>query len=301
MQPLSFACVLLEQKADMTTPTVSVIIPTFNHAQFLKAAIQSVVDQTLTDWEAIVVNNYSKDNTIEIIESFNDTRIRLVNFCNNGIIAASRNYGIRLSLGAFIAFLDSDDIWLPDKLEKQVELFKKSNETALVYTRFKTIKGDTISNTILPGDGKYTSGRLFELLYLRSFVACSSVMVRKSILDQVGIFDINPNLIAIEDVDLWLKISLKYVIKCANNSPLLLYRIQPGGISQNYFKQIKRFFILRKRYKKEAGNYLFAKSVLLSLAYFIKQKIKSSILRTKGIYLSSVTIFRQTYRLGRGC
>jgi len=93
------------------TPVVSIVIPTYNHEHFLKKCLQSVVDQTFTNWEAIVVNNFSEDNTIAVVNSFHDPRIHLVNFKNNGIIAASRNKGIKLSRADLIAFLDSDDIW----------------------------------------------------------------------------------------------------------------------------------------------------------------------------------------------
>ena len=102
----------------MTTPLVSVVIPTFNHAPLLKIALQSVIAQTFTNWEAIVVNNFSTDATVEVVESFNDSRIKLINFSNNGVIAASRNVGIKMATASYIAFLDSDDIWYPEKLQK---------------------------------------------------------------------------------------------------------------------------------------------------------------------------------------
>ena len=92
-------------------PAVSIVIPTYNHGYFLKKCLQSVIDQTLTDWEAIVINNFSEDNTIDVVNSFHDPRIHLVNFKNNGIIAASRNEGIKISNADLIAFLDSDDSW----------------------------------------------------------------------------------------------------------------------------------------------------------------------------------------------
>ena len=87
-------------------PTVTVVIPTYNHAEFLKKCLQSVLDQTFGEWEAVVVNNFSEDNTIEIVNSYQDPRIRLVNFRNNGIIAASRNEGVRRSKADLVAFLE---------------------------------------------------------------------------------------------------------------------------------------------------------------------------------------------------
>ena len=102
------------------TAGVSIVIPTYNHEAFLGAALSSVVNQTYTNWEAIVVNNFSTDGTEALVHSFNDPRIKLVNFHNNGIIGAARNQGINLAINPFVAFLDSDDTWLPTKLEKCV-------------------------------------------------------------------------------------------------------------------------------------------------------------------------------------
>lgn len=105
----------------ITGDLVSIVIPTFNHAPLLNRALESVRQQTYQNWEAIVVNNFSTDNTIEVIESFKDPRIKLINFSNNGVIAASRNQGINAASGKYIAFLDSDDKWYPIKLEKCVD------------------------------------------------------------------------------------------------------------------------------------------------------------------------------------
>ena len=100
----------------MKNPIVSVVIPTYNHANFLRSALDSIIAQSFDDWEAIVVNNYSDDDTIEVVESYQDVRIHLVNFSNQGVIAAARNHGLSLSKGSYIAFLDSDDIWYSEKL-----------------------------------------------------------------------------------------------------------------------------------------------------------------------------------------
>src|SRR5687767_4383972 len=99
--------------SSVSPPLVSVIIPTYNHAPFLREALESLIAQDFRDWEALVVNNYSTDDTLEVVRSFDDRRIRVENFRNNGVIGASRNLGIRLSRGKYIAFLDSDDKWYP--------------------------------------------------------------------------------------------------------------------------------------------------------------------------------------------
>ncbi|MBL0209044.1 MAG: glycosyltransferase family 2 protein [Propionivibrio sp.] len=103
-------------------PLVSVVVPTYNHAQFIGHALASVCAQTFTNWEAIVVNNFSTDDTESIVASMVDPRISLVSFANNGVIAASRNHGVGLARGEFVAFLDSDDCWYPHKLERCLKM-----------------------------------------------------------------------------------------------------------------------------------------------------------------------------------
>ncbi len=116
---------------------VSVVIPTYNHARFLGRALQSVLDQTYTNWEAIVVDNHSQDNTDEVVQRFACGRFTLLKIHNNGVIAASRNMGIRAAKGEWIAFLDSDDWWKPNKLQVCFEHI--NNNVDLVYHRLKLV------------------------------------------------------------------------------------------------------------------------------------------------------------------
>ena len=250
---------------------VSVIMPTYNHAKFIGKAIESVLNQTYKNFELIIIDNYSEDETGKIAAPYKDDRISYLKFRNNGIIAASRNYGIKHSHGDYIAFLDSDDLWLPEKLEKQIEVFKNTKEVAMVYARYKTIKESIISSDIFPKDNRYKSGNIFKSLYLWNFIVCSSVMVKKSVLNQIGLFDTNSALIAIEDTDLWLRIALKYKIKCTNDSSLLLYRIQRQGISYGYIQKLRRSLRIKRRYKKTVPNYLFWKSTIFMLGHISKE------------------------------
>ncbi len=104
-----------------TSPLISVVIPTFNHADFLKVAISSVEEQTYQNFEIIIVDNHSSDHTNKVVESFNDDRIRLHKINNEGIIAASRNAGVDYAKGDWIAYLDSDDFWYPTRLQCLVD------------------------------------------------------------------------------------------------------------------------------------------------------------------------------------
>ncbi|SVC19016.1 uncharacterized protein METZ01_LOCUS271870, partial [marine metagenome] len=113
------------------SPIVSVVIPTNNRELLLSRALKSVVDQSYTNWEAIVVDNHSQDNTDEVIYNFGDSRIKLLKIHNKGIIAASRNLGIKAACGDWIAFLDSDDWWSPIKLERSLQFLNSGAD--IVY------------------------------------------------------------------------------------------------------------------------------------------------------------------------
>ena len=113
---------------------ISIILPTFNNAKLISRAITSVINQSYKNWELIIIDNFSIDNTQNVVESFNDKKIKYFKLKNNGIIAISRNYGIKKSSGEFIAFLDSDDYWLNNKLSISVETL--TNKFDLVYHDF---------------------------------------------------------------------------------------------------------------------------------------------------------------------
>jgi len=184
-------------------PAVSIVVPTFNHAQFLHQALASVVAQTFQNWEAIIVNNFSTDDTINIVESFGEKRFHLINFHNNGVIAASRNEGIRQSNGPVIAFLDSDDLWYPNKLEHCMPAFDAHVD--VVCHGENWISDGTNSRQVLYGPQK--NARYARLLYRGNCVSTSATLVRKDLLTEVGSFSIKSEYITAEDYDLWLQLA----------------------------------------------------------------------------------------------
>jgi glycosyltransferase involved in cell wall biosynthesis len=188
-------------------PIVSIVIPTYNHAQFLEKCLQSVVNQTFKEWEAIIVNNFSDDNTIDVVNSFKDFRIRLVNFRNKGIIAASRNEGIRASNADIIAFLDSDDIWYADKLEKSINALTEDRD--LICHNLRYIKNGKFWKDVKTGplEKSYFS----SLLYNGNCFVTSAVVVRKKSLLSAGCFCEEAKIVSAEDYDLWLKIAEKKI------------------------------------------------------------------------------------------
>jgi glycosyltransferase involved in cell wall biosynthesis len=152
------------------SPKVSVIIPTYNRALLLREAIQSVLDQTFQDFEIIVVNNYSIDNTIDVVKSFEDERIKVINIRNNGIIAKSRNRGLKESRGNYLAFLDSDDRWLPEKLEIQVEYLRNHLEYHLVYSNAWIIDGTGVRKGLIMDLELFKEGEIFKDLVKCNFI-----------------------------------------------------------------------------------------------------------------------------------
>lgn len=221
-------------------PKVSVIIPTYNAANYITEAIDSVLSQTFIDYEVIVVDDGSTDNTRDIIRKYNG-KIKYTYQKNSGTSAA-RNTAIRESRGEYLAFLDADDLWLPEKLEVQVKFLDQNPDLAFVCSDSYVIdKSQKIINIWAKGIRNYET---FESLYEENFVLILTVLMRKSCLLNVGGFD--EELIISQDYDLWLRIAKKYKFKHLN-IPLAKYRLHQNNISRNIaLKQLEREKIANK-------------------------------------------------------
>ena len=187
----------------ITGDLVSIVIPTFNHAPLLNRALESVRQQTYQNWEAIVVNNFSTDNTIEVIESFKDPRIKLINFSNNGVIAASRNQGINAASGKYIAFLDSDDKWYPIKLEKCVDAAQTGAQ--LICHGELWVNTDSSTRAVMYGPVK--NAKYKKLLFRGNCISTSATLIQTSLLRSVHGFDESAEIVTAEDYELWLRLA----------------------------------------------------------------------------------------------
>jgi len=198
----------------MKEPSVSVVIGAYNCGKFIQETIYSVVNQTLKDWELIIVDDCSNDDTYEKVKTIDDERIRIIRLSkNSGLPAVPRNEGIRASKGEFIAFLDHDDIWFPDKLSTQLEYLRNNSDISLVTSSVKIKSADKMYNDkIATANGRVWSEHIYSQLLNYNFVPSSSVMVRACIFDDIGFFDENPEIVAAEDWDLWLRIARSYKI-----------------------------------------------------------------------------------------
>jgi glycosyltransferase involved in cell wall biosynthesis len=202
-------------------PKVSVVIPTYNYGRFLGEAIQSVLDQTYQDFEIFVVDDGSTDNTKEVVISFKDHRIKYVYKKNSGVSAA-RNTGICASDGEYIAFLDSDDTWLPQNLELKVKLLDSHPKVALVCSDsyvFDNLTGATLGRLwhdrpFLRGFSPRRASQhpLKEMLFQEAcFIRASLTMVRRVVFTKVGYFD--ESLRTAEDWDMFVRIVQQFPIE----------------------------------------------------------------------------------------
>jgi len=198
-------------------PFVSVIIPTYNRAWVLKEAIDSVLAQDFKDFELIVVDDGSTDSTPQILDAYHQD-LMVIRQPNLGVSAA-RNRGIAAAGGELIAFLDSDDLWLPRKLSSQVNFFNSNPEAVINQTEEIWIRNGVRVN---PKTRHHKpSGMIFEQSLALCLVSPSAVMMKRSLLDAVGLFD--EDLPACEDYDLWLRISWRYPVYLIE-TPLIIKR-----------------------------------------------------------------------------
>ena len=186
-------------------PLVSVILPTFNRAYCIERSIKSVINQTYQNWELVIIDNYSSDNTEEKTKNFKNYKIKYFKFKNDGIIAKSRNYGLSKSKGNVIAFLDSDDWWVPKKIELEIKLILKGfdfvySDMYLNYAKKKGFRKRTRTRTL-------KKPIFSDLLINGNAINNSSVILKKSYITQIGGFTENKDFVTSEDFYLWLKIS----------------------------------------------------------------------------------------------
>jgi glycosyltransferase involved in cell wall biosynthesis len=187
-------------------PTVSVIIPVYNRAHLLPRALDSVLKQTYSDFEVLIVDDCSKDDPESVIASYQDPRLRYLRQPENRGVAAARNRGLREALAPFVAFLDDDDEWFPEKLSRQVELFLRSPpEVGLIYTGVETVMNEGSCEIQAPTE----RGNVYRKMLAKNCIhGGSSSMLRRNLITKIGFFD--EKLLAIEDYEYWLRISRYY-------------------------------------------------------------------------------------------
>ncbi|MDD3417006.1 MAG: glycosyltransferase family A protein [Lachnospiraceae bacterium] len=255
--------VFLEQEKHL----VSVVLPTFNRQNVLERAIDSVLNQTYSNLELIIIDDGSTDGTEELIHRYQEIDQRVVYYKNavNSGPHVSRNLGILKSRGDYIAFQDSDDEWVLDKLFKQMSLFLQTEENiGMVYSPFIKIASEELKICPNPDEVEKWSGELLETLFSTPLCGTPTMLIKRSVLNEVGKFDEKLN--CLEDYELSLRIAKKYLIY-AVMEPLLLSYTSGDGINSNMLEALKtRCFIL----KEFRDDYL---------KYGLFEKVSASIIR----------------------
>ncbi len=261
-------------------PLVSVVTPTFNSQAYIGETIESVLNQTWHNWEMVIVDDGSTDTTGAVIESYG-ARDKRIKYCplgyNSKTPAVPRNQGIRQAQGSYVAFLDSDDLWLPEKLERQVHFMEENEHIFMSYTR-----------CVLQKNGKavgrrptiFREGSIFTPLFLlNNFIPCLTVMIRYGEkYRNKYLFDEDPRLRAIEDYDLWLTIAKQERVGFIDE-PLAILRLRRGSIfgSDGLKAYINRSnLVTRKHQHHLPKSMLIAKylcSFLQALALGLKGKV----------------------------
>ena len=220
-----------EQSEKKQSPEVSIITANFNCERYIETTIHSVLAQTFTDWEMIIVDDLSTDNGPEIIKKYckKDSRIKLITLKKNSGPAVARNTAIEMATGRFIAFLDSDDQWTTNKLEVQIA-FMKENSFALTYTEYVKVdeEGSTISG-VIPRPSKVNYKKMLN----SNFIPCLTAIYDSGSLGKVYM----PLILKRQDYGLWLRILKKIDYAYAVHEPLAYYRVRKNAsVSSNKVK-----------------------------------------------------------------
>lgn len=226
-------------------PLISVVIPAYNAEKTIKATVESVLNQTFSDIELIVINDGSKDSTLNILSNIKDSRLKVISHSNSGP-QISRNRGIKEATGEYISFLDADDLWTPDKLESQFDALQADPEAAVAYSWTDWI--DESDRFLRRGTHISATGDVFAKLLLIDFVESgSNPLIRRPALDAVGNFD--EALVGGQDWDMWIRLAAKFPFTVVS-SPQILYRKYPN--SNSWSNNVERQEIGFKRVIEKA-------------------------------------------------
>lgn len=231
-------------------PKISVIIPTYNCFSYIKEAVDSVLNQTYQNIEIIIVDDGSTDNTMQLLTPYS-SQIKYIHQQNRGPSAA-RNTGIRAAQGEWIAFLDADDIWLPNKLEKQILLAEEKNELDVIFTdfyylcengkNFKYRTGFEYHSSIkklltkkVSSSGKIITGEIFSSILKDFFINFSTVLIRRRCFEATG--ELDESLLIAEDLQLWLRLSKQFKFGFIDEC-LVKNKIREGNLSWDFEKSM---------------------------------------------------------------
>lgn len=234
----------------------SIIIPTYNSDEFIGECISSILNQSCQDFEIIIVDNYSTDDTIEKIQKYNQKKIKIFQNKNYGVIAVSRNFGVTQSSGKYIAFLDSDDFWYKNKLKLCSEYIANNDMVCHLLEGSHKNKNHWFSTKRLT---------FLRLMIGSNCVATSSVIIKKSVFEKYGGFSCDKELVTVEDYDFWLALLKGNSSVRLINQKLGFYRIHENN-SSNVLRYSTAMTFLIEKWAQSVPNWVtFIRRILLKI------------------------------------
>lgn len=272
---------VLQNHCTIQIPLVSVIIPTYNRARFIEEAIQSVLEQTFKDFEVIIIDDGSSDETQQVISQIKDSRL-IYHYQDNGGRSKARNYALTIAKGKYITFLDSDDLYMADKLKIQVNYLDSHPDIYMVYTSAHCIDedGNLAMHNYIADVGGWIYSKIAFLIPIT--ITLPTVMVRREVFDKVGNFD--ENLHRFEDVDMWRRISKLYQIGTISKFTCKIRTHQNNSLENQDHEEIKLSL-----------NYYASKIMKDDKEFDIKLRKKgiAKLYRYYGYYISQTPQFRK--------
>ena len=259
-------------------PKISVVVPAYNSQSTILETIYSVLQQSFSDFELIVINDGSTDKTLRLLSTVNDARLKVYSYPNGGLPAA-RNRGIVRATGQFISFIDADDLWTPDKLELQLQALQKNPQAGVAYSWTICMGND--GSSFHPGISETVQGNVYSKLLVGNFIGSgSNVLIRREAIESVGYFD--ESLKSCEDWDYWMRLAPQWDFVVVPK-PQIIYRLSSGAMSSKLDVMEKyQTLVLEKafasappqlQYLKKQGFayiYLFMTRLCLSRANDVK-------------------------------
>lgn len=235
-------------------PLISIVVPVYNTEKYIAETIESVIAQTYDNWELLLIDDGSTDSSRKIIESFveKDSRIKY-HYKENGGQASARNLGVKKANGEYIAFLDSDDIWLPKKLEHQIEELIKYKPDFLYGLGYFYYPEKAKDEQLVEYDwitGERSGLEFFHQIYLGCIVNTNTVLLKRDIFERIGYFDENEIIRGTEDWDLWMRIALQIPKVYGSPKRNVYYRIHEEGIHLQHARMIRGKITVHKKYHK---------------------------------------------------
>ena len=244
-------------------PLISIVIPTYNHADFLKRALTSIIKQNYEDWEVIIIDNHSNDHTEEVVYSFENPKIRFFKIHNNGVIGLSRNYGIDKASGKWIAFMDSDDIWYPSRLSVCSEFYGEDKYKIDVISTNELMVFSGINKQKVLRHGPASENMYRDMLLYGNRLSPSATIVSKSFLTKNNLkFSEAIELATVEDYDFWLQLALNKASFLFLPSVQGEYTIHGKNESNQIDKHVKALEFLLKNHVFDIQTFEPAKNKL---------------------------------------